>query len=889
MSVPDAPSFHTQPLFVSSSSISFEFFLGLNNGSAYTDVQYARSTDGYTTWTSLGLVGPIDENSYNAVTISGLVTTSYGLYKIRAVNGNGNSDPSSAQSVWRLYDAAYYSRIKFSTNNQYAIAINQSNYSPVVSSNGGVTWTAISPPTADDCFDVAMSANGSYMYYASYGGGLFRSTDYGVTFTQLTTAPLTVPCIACDSTGQKIYCPNDNTGDLYVSNDYGATFTLTASLGIEYYGIICSANGQYVYTYYPLDGSPNVHVSTNYGVSFTVKTMDATGTVIKDIACDQTGKIIYFATDIGVACSVDYGETFQKLLHPDVSCEGIACNSLANRVITMDSTGIGYVSYDAGTIWTSFEVLGQNLLSNVFFGVSISPDGTRYVYVHRGTYIKHEGTADDRVWTVTSSIKHLLSGSISTNNQNIVVTYYNGTDDKYDVAYSNDSGDTWNLVPVAGGDANKVVASASGQNVLVLVDGTLPYFSTDYGATFTITTLSPTDEAIPDWHAVINSAGTSMMTISYSGYVYVSADSAATWANPHQFTDVYIRAICSSASMDRIYVLVGPIMGGISSLYVSTNMGTSWTSLGDTPSPYGVADMACDWSGQNVVLLSDLVYRSTNGGVSWTQSTETGGDDSYYISSNSTGNRLVTMEEFDGIYGYTGVYNASIDAGVSFFTLSTPTIYFDDFYHTGNISPDGTFAMISTYERVYFQTLGAADLPSVPPVPCFIEGSKILCQVDGVETYMAVETIRPGTLVKTSRDGFQPVKLIGSRSMTNVGGNQRDKNSLYICTKEHYPELTEDLIITGCHAILVDQITETQRQGIVKTLERIFVTDKKYRLPACVDERASIVQTAGTFTVWHFALEHTDIKMNYGVYAHGLLVESSPIWHMNTKNYNLVQ
>ena len=125
--------------------------------------------------------------------------------------------------------------------------------------------------------------------------------------------------------------------------------------------------------------------------------------------------------------------------------------------------------------------------------------------------------------------------------------------------------------------------------------------------------------------------------------------------------------------------------------------------------------------------------------------------------------------------------------------------------------------------------------------------------------------------------------------MTNVGGNQRDKNSLYICTKEHYPELTEDLIITGCHAILVDQITETQRQGIVKTLERIFVADKKYRLPACVDERASIVQTAGTFTVWHFALEHTDIKMNYGVYAHGLLVESSPIWHMNTKNYNLVQ
>jgi hypothetical protein len=174
-------------------------------------------------------------------------------------------------------------------------------------------------------------------------------------------------------------------------------------------------------------------------------------------------------------------------------------------------------------------------------------------------------------------------------------------------------------------------------------------------------------------------------------------------------------------------------------------------------------------------------------------------------------------------------------------------------------------------------------------IPCFLEGSKILCMVDSVETYVAVETIRPGTLVKTSLHGYQPVKLIGSRVMVNAGGDKRDKNSLYLCTKANYPELTEDLIITGCHAILVDHITDVQRQGIINTLERVFVTDKKYRLPACVDERAPVYQTTGTFTVWHFALEHTDIKMNYGVYAHGLLVETSPIWHMNTRNYRLVQ
>ena len=100
--------------------------------------------------------------------------------------------------------------------------------------------------------------------------------------------------------------------------------------------------------------------------------------------------------------------------------------------------------------------------------------------------------------------------------------------------------------------------------------------------------------------------------------------------------------------------------------------------------------------------------------------------------------------------------------------------------------------------------------------------------------------------------------------------------------------MTEDLTITGCHAILVDYITEAEREGIIATLERIFITDKKYRLPACVDQKAKEVLVPGPNMVWHFALEHYHDKMNYGVYAQGLLVETSPIWHMNTKNYNLV-
>jgi hypothetical protein len=159
--------------------------------------------------------------------------------------------------------------------------------------------------------------------------------------------------------------------------------------------------------------------------------------------------------------------------------------------------------------------------------------------------------------------------------------------------------------------------------------------------------------------------------------------------------------------------------------------------------------------------------------------------------------------------------------------------------------------------------------------PCFLAGTQILCLVNGVETYIPVETMTKGTLVKTSRDGYKMVDVIGSGSIQNPGTTDRHEHRLYKCSPSKYPELTSDLYITGCHSILVDELTETQRSETKRILDRIFVTDKKYRLAASIDERAEPWASEGVYTIWHFALENTDDNMNYGVYANGgLLVES---------------
>ena len=172
-----------------------------------------------------------------------------------------------------------------------------------------------------------------------------------------------------------------------------------------------------------------------------------------------------------------------------------------------------------------------------------------------------------------------------------------------------------------------------------------------------------------------------------------------------------------------------------------------------------------------------------------------------------------------------------------------------------------------------------------PANPCFLEGTTILCQVDGKDAYVPVEQIRKGDLVKTSKDGYKKVEVIGSGPFTNPGTAERIEARLYKCSKDKYPALKDDLYITGCHSILVDELTELQRADTKKVLGKIFVTDGKYRLMAAVDERAEPWANAGTYTVWHFALENKDEYMNYGVYANGgLLVETSNLWFMRNKS-----
>lgn len=155
--------------------------------------------------------------------------------------------------------------------------------------------------------------------------------------------------------------------------------------------------------------------------------------------------------------------------------------------------------------------------------------------------------------------------------------------------------------------------------------------------------------------------------------------------------------------------------------------------------------------------------------------------------------------------------------------------------------------------------------------PCFLENSKILTD----KGYRPIQDLKKGDFVKTLNNGLVPINMIGKREILHSHLNNRDKNGLYKCVQEKYPEVFEDLIITGCHSILVDNfLNQEQHDKTIDILGKIYITGSKYRLPACLDERTSLYEKEGIFTIYHIALDNENYYSNYGIFANGLLVES---------------
>jgi len=147
---------------------------------------------------------------------------------------------------------------------------------------------------------------------------------------------------------------------------------------------------------------------------------------------------------------------------------------------------------------------------------------------------------------------------------------------------------------------------------------------------------------------------------------------------------------------------------------------------------------------------------------------------------------------------------------------------------------------------------------------CFGNGVKILCVANNVETYIPIEKLKVGDIVRTYMQGDRMVEYICKKTIVNDPNDWR--KSMYRCKSN--PEL----LVTGIHSIFFDRPIENNQS----------VVFGKYGIFAANSIQFAQVQTEYDYDIYHFRLsnyDNEDIDKNrvFIVWANGFLVESTCI------------
>ena len=85
-----------------------------------------------------------------------------------------------------------------------------------------------------------------------------------------------------------------------------------------------------------------------------------------------------------------------------------------------------------------------------------------------------------------------------------------------------------------------------------------------------------------------------------------------------------------------------------------------------------------------------------------------------------------------------------------------------------------------------------------------------------------------------------------------------------------------DIIVTGGHAILVDELTEEQKEKQNELGFHDTLYDKKFLLACFCDDFEGILEKT-LFNIYHIVLENEDSKCHYGIYTeNNILTETCP-------------
>jgi photosystem II stability/assembly factor-like uncharacterized protein len=481
-----------------------------------------RSTDNGVTWTKVE--GEINGAWTTITSWKSYVFAANGLTTVVRSTDDGNTwaeagSLSGVSQIWAL--AADSSGNIFVGTNQGTYT--STDYGAHWSGGGAVSVTSITVNPAN-----------SYVFVGTRTNGIYRSTNHGVSWTNVGFGHSWVGCLYADQRGN-VYCRNGSA--YYRSTDNGTSWQQIFSADYAY-SFIESPSGILIVG---VDGG--VYRSTDNGTTW-LNPPSLTGAWVTSLikGSDSTllagtlGNYIFQTTDDGNSWSQ---QVIPGLTNGQVIC--LAAMPTSNLIAGTDGGGI-YSSTDQGQIWHSSS---NGLDTNLYvFSISVEPNGTIVAGCNPSA---------------------ATSGGI----------------------YSSTNGGTqWTLLTSTTGNVYSTAVLPDGHIFAGTNDGEL-YVSTDNGITWRDTLLSTTLIRC----LIPTQAGYLLAGTDYPGGLYRSTDHGASWTElPFNSAVSFTCGVTDSTAG----TFVGTWGQGT---YRSTDNGSSWTQVIDGLTDLNVLSLAFDAAG----------------------------------------------------------------------------------------------------------------------------------------------------------------------------------------------------------------------------------------------------------------------------------------------------
>ena len=151
---------------------------------------------------------------------------------------------------------------------------------------------------------------------------------------------------------------------------------------------------------------------------------------------------------------------------------------------------------------------------------------------------------------------------------------------------------------------------------------------------------------------------------------------------------------------------------------------------------------------------------------------------------------------------------------------------------------------------------------------CMHETTNILCLIEEKEIYINIKDVKKGDDIITYKDGIKKVKSI--HKVQTFNSKKKKITNFYVLPKEKCNILTNDLIITGGHSIILDKLEDDD----LKYMESINSNNNhklhdKYKLLASKHKDFICKIDESIEDVYMLLLENDDPLYTFGVYVNG--------------------